>query len=204
MQRLAGIIVKWLIGQEAIRESDYDLYEYAVHSFFLGIAPLIYAVVIGGIMGKLIFSIILVIPFIVIRKFSGGYHAKKEWVCLMSSCLLLYVCVYIASNMQHHMLFDGIVGLSVGWLIAFSPLDSENRRLEIWEKKRRKKEVVVLSMAFLVIYIGLLSGEEEQIANSIGMGIFLTVVLQIPCVLSKLTKMRGKMSFHGKKVEKQD
>ena len=202
MERLAGIIVMWLIRQDAIRENDRDLYEFAIHSFFLMIAPLLYALFIGGVMGELDVCVTLVVPFMTIRKFSGGFHAKKEWVCLVSSCLLLYVCTYVASNIQRSMLFDGMVLLSVVWLMVYSPIDSENRRLEIWEKKCRKKEVAILSLTFYVLYIGLLFLRKERLANSIGIGILLTASLQIPCVLDKLTKKIRKMSFHDKRVEK--
>lgn len=202
MERLAGVIVRWLIRQEAISKNDSELYAYAVHCFFLGIAPFIYAVVIGGIMGELKVSITLIIPFMVIRKLSGGFHTKKEWVCLMSSCLLLCVSIYTASSILHCVLYDSIVLLAVIELIVFSPIDSENRRLEKWEKKLRKREVAMLSLLFYGIYLGLLFLMKERMAISIGMGLILTAGLQMPCVWEELTKKIKKLSFRDKTVEK--
>lgn len=91
MKYLAGVITTWLIRQGAIKEGERELYEYAAHSFFLAIAPFAYALVIGGILGELNVSLILVIPFVVIRKYSGGFHAKREWTCLIGSCYCLDV-----------------------------------------------------------------------------------------------------------------
>lgn len=65
MKHWAGMITTWLIRQEAIDEGDRELYEYAAHSFFLAIAPFAYALIIGGMMGELKISLILVIPFAV-------------------------------------------------------------------------------------------------------------------------------------------
>lgn len=202
MEHLAGMITTWLIRQEAIDEGDRELYEYAVHSFFLAIAPFAYALIIGGMMRELKVSLILVIPFAVIRKYSGGFHAKREWTCLVSSCLLLCGCICAASRIQQSALFGVLVLLGVGWLITFSPVDSENRRLEPDEKKLRKKEAAVLSLVFYLIYIVLLLFGKERCAVCVGVGILQTVVLQVPCILQKMTKKVKNMSFHSRRVEK--
>lgn len=202
MEHLAGMITTWLIGQEVIDEGDRELYEYAAHSFFLAIAPFAYALIIGGMMGELKVSLILVIPFAVIRKYSGGFHAKREWTCLVSSCLLLCGCIWAASRIQQSALFGVLVLLGVGWLITFSPVDSENRRLELDEKKLRKKEAAVLSLVFYMIYIVLLLFGKERYAVCVGVGILQTAGLQVPCILQKMTKKVKNMSFHSRWVEK--
>lgn len=202
MERLAGVIVTWLIKQKAIEEESCELFKFAAHSFLLGVAPVIYAVIIGGIMGEMSTSIILILPFTVIRKYSGGFHAKREWTCLVSSCLLLYGCVTIALHIQYSVWFSFVIFLAVLSLVTFSPVDSENRRLDSDEKRMRKKETMVISLLFFVLYIGLLLFRLERYAICIGVGIVLTAGLQIPCVVGFLTKKLKKMSFHGKCVEK--
>lgn len=202
MKHWAGMITTWLIRQEAIDEGDRELYEYAAHSFFLAIAPFAYALIIGGMMGELKISLILVIPFAVTRKYSGGFHAKSEWTCLVSSCLLLFGCILAASRIQQSTLFGVLVLMSVIWLIIFSPVDSENRRLELDEKKLRKKEAAVLSLAFFLLYIVLLLFGKERYAVCVGVGILQTAGLQVPCILQKMTKKVINMLFHSRQVEK--
>lgn len=202
MEQLAGAITVWLIRQEAIEEDSRELYEYAVHSFFLGIAPLVYAVIIGGVMGELKISVTLILPFMMIRKFSGGFHAKKEWVCLISSCLLLHGCILAASHLRHSLLFGVFVFMGVVCLMIFSPMDSENRRLEPDEKKLRKRDAAIISLIFYVVYIVLLLSRAEKYAVGIGVGILLTAGLQTPCILPKVTKKAKKMSFRDKAIEK--
>lgn len=202
MEQLAGVITAWLIRHEAIKEGQRELYEYAVHSFFLGIAPLIYAVIIGGIAGELKVSVTLTIPFMMIRKFSGGFHAKKEWVCLVSSCLLLYGCILAASHLRHTIVFSIFVLMGVICLMAFSPVDSENRRLEPDEKNLRKRDAAIISLIFYAVYLVLMLSGKERYAICIGVGILLTVGLQMPCVLQKMTKKAKKLSFRGTTIEK--
>lgn len=202
MKHLAGMITTWLIRQEAVREEERELYEYAVHSFFLAIAPFIYALIIGGMMGELKVSLTLVFPFAVIRKYSGGFHAKKEWTCMVCSCLLLFGCVWAAARMQSGTWFGVLVLMGVIWLIAFSPVDSENRRLEPDERKQRKKEAAILALVFYFIYIALLLFGKERYAVCVGVGILLTSGLQMPCILQKMTEKTGNKSFHSEGVEK--
>ena len=70
-------ISAWLIKHDAIKSEDKELYEYAIYSFFITISPLFLVILISGIMGKLFEGIVVIIPFMVLRKFSGGFHAKK-------------------------------------------------------------------------------------------------------------------------------
>lgn len=91
MQKVAGKIVIWLIRQEAIKDDEKELYEYAVCSLFMMIVTVILAICIGFCFGVFIESIILILPFMLIRKFSGGYHAKKQTICLCISSMLLFL-----------------------------------------------------------------------------------------------------------------
>ena len=202
MKRLAGMITTWLIKQGAIGECDRELYEYAAHSFFLAIAPFVYAIMIGSLMGERWISLVLVLPFAIIRKYSGGFHAKREWTCLVSSCLLLSGCILAASRMNNSVSFGGLVLLGVIWLIRFSPIDTENRRLEPDEKKLRKREAGILSSFFYLMYLVLSLFGQERYAVCVGVGILQTAGLQIPCILQKMTEKFKNRSFHSKGVEK--
>lgn len=202
MEHLAGMITTWLIRQEAIGAHERELYEYAFHSFYLAIAPFLYAFIIGGMLGELRVGFILVIPFAVIRKYSGGFHAKREWTCLISSCLLLCGCILIAARLQNSKAFGGVVLLGVIGLAIFSPIDSENRRLEPDEKKLRKRDTIVLALLFYFIYLALSLLRRDRYAVCIGVGILQTAGLQVPCVLQNMTKKIKNMSFHPKWVEK--
>lgn len=193
MKQLAGIMVSWLIRHEAIEKNQRELYEYAVHCLFLEMMPMLYAVIIGGIMGELSRSMVLVLPFMIIRKYSGGFHARSEWTCLVSSCLLLYCSIRAAVHVHNSIWFDFSVCLAIVWLVIFSPVDSENRRLENDEKIVRKKEVIVILILFMMVYIGLLLIAKSNYAICIGLGIILTAGLQVPCIVaivfSKITKL---------------
>lgn len=78
MERLAGVIVTWLIKQKAIEEESCELFKFAAHSFLLGVAPVIYAVIIGGIMGEMSTSIILILPFPSLENIVADFMQKES------------------------------------------------------------------------------------------------------------------------------
>ena len=70
-----------MVRCNAINEADKELYKYALYSFFLLVSPLILAGVIGFGLGSVKHGVALIFPFVVLRKFSGGYHAHLySWI----------------------------------------------------------------------------------------------------------------------------
>ena len=127
-------IVEWLINHDAIKSEDKELYEYALYSLWLLATPLFLAIIIGGCLGGVKEGIIIVIPFMLIRKFSGGYHAKHLCVCFVSSTILLSLCILMSFYLEYDWKLAGITiiaGIGMGY---FSPIDHENKRLNDKEK----------------------------------------------------------------------
>lgn len=73
-------------------------------------------------------------------------------------------------------------------LIALSPIDHENRRLDKDEKKKYKKTAGIISVSFGVIYLILRLFEADKYAVCISIGLFLAAGLQIFCVFQRKTE----------------
>lgn len=200
MRYLTAGIVKWLIKNETITEEDGELYEYAAYSLLTTLAPLFLAMVIGCIIGSLTTSIVLILPFMVIRKFSGGFHAKHAWTCMCCSCGLLTVCFLAASELRFHVWLGIITADAVLSLIIFSPVDSENRRLQPEEKKEYKQKAGRIALGILgMIALLLLLGAEELAVHG-AVGLIMAAGLQVPCVLQHVfRKITVRMKKYTKK-----
>lgn len=185
IEKCAEAITGWLINSGAIENEERGLYVYATYSFLISISPLFLTILCGIFMGQVIHSIVFIIPFMVIRKFSGGYHAKKSWVCMLCSCLLLILCIYLISCIKWSMGFAVVTFVSAGSLMIFSPIDSENRRLDLKEKQSYKKMVFwLVGIAILTITL-LYLFNLPMYAICISMGLILTAGLQVPCIIQK-------------------
>lgn len=115
----------------------------------------------------------MIIPFMLLRKFSGGYHAKTLFRCMIISCLLLFLCMEITIHISYSwniLVFAGIAGSS---LIIQSPIDSENKRLEEVQKRQYRKIVCGFVMFFLALIFILWKLNAQKYAVSIAVGIWL-------------------------------
>lgn len=189
ISRFTKGITSWLISCEAIGEADRELYEYAVHSLWLNIAPIFFVLLLGGVMGRIKEGILLIIPFFTIRKYSGGFHAKKESTCLVSSSLLLALCVYLTGLLTYGIVLNILVIVSIISLMVFSPIDSGNRRLDAEEKKRYKFLTCAIALIFAGVYLILSMYHAYDCVVCIAIGLMLSAGLQVPCILKKVMKI---------------
>lgn len=95
-------IVRWLVCKQVIGAEDQELYFYAMKVSLLTSLPIIMILMISLMLGVIIEGMCMIISFMFIRKFCGGYHAKRFIVCFFSSLLIfalgLYIIQYIEIN----------------------------------------------------------------------------------------------------------
>lgn len=190
MEKVTKKITNWLVENGTIDDSDADLYEYAIYSMIITISPLLLVLFIGIGMGTVLEGAIMILPFMCIRKFSGGYHAKNSGICLISSCIILVFCMWLATCLEYGSWVTVITTVCMLSLCVNSPIDSENKRLEQSEKVHYQKKTIGLSSVFYVIHcIGVCTGF-EKVATCLAIGICLTAGLQLPCLLQLHSKKR--------------
>lgn len=181
-------VTDWMIRCKVINESEKELYQYALYSAILQIIPLLLAGGIGFCFGSMRCGIIMILPFIILRKYSGGFHAKRLRLCLVGSSLLLFLCIFLCMRLVYrNILFFVTVVLAIS-LIQFSPIENNNRKLGLLEKKRYKKIIVISVTVFLITALILLWLNKDRYAICIFIGIQLTASLQIPCLFLKMKK----------------
>ena len=176
--RYAGKIAQQLWLSEIISEDERELYQYAVFSIMSTIIPLIMVMIIGGILGLMKNGIVMIIPFLVIRKFSGGFHAKREWVCILLSVIAVVGCIMLTAYCKADIWLSGGVLGAVLTISVFSPVVSANRDIPKRERRICRKMAVILTVIFAGIYFVLRFWDYNQFAVCIAIGIILTAVLQ--------------------------
>lgn len=181
---ISSRIAKWLLRAGAISENDRELYEYAAYSFLFSLLPLVLVMLLGGISGMLLEGVLMIVPFMLIRKFSGGFHLQSSGVCFVSSTLLLSAFLFLIRHVtekQSFILFSCLVTAAAIQIFICSPIDNEARKLSDKERTVFKKVARIMSAIFWVVYIALLTFGQSRFAVPVGAGIILTALLQVPC-----------------------
>ena len=184
-------ITEWLIERGAIRSEDEELYIFAICNTFLTFVPMISVMFLAYIMGSLVEGITLVIPFLTIRKFSGGFHFDSAIKCMITTVALLILLLLFTIRITLITVFDISILLAGISLSINSPIDSEARRLDEEEKAHFKKTACIISVIYISIYftlraVNVISGYSlpMRIAKSIASGMILGALLQLPVLIA--------------------
>lgn len=153
MKMIRNSIINWLIKNSAISEENRELYEYAVYSAELLVLTVIMAIVIGWMAGSIINGVMLIVPFMLLKKYSGGYHAKKLSICMIISTILLTIMIRqsICDIKPVYMYIVTCIAIIELWLV--SPIQSDNKVLNEKETKHYKKIAAMQLAVYSIVII---------------------------------------------------
>ncbi len=94
MQKCAEAVAVWLVRCQVIEEQEKKLYCYAMESFVMFWSPMILALLLGTIMGRVKEGILVIIPFMMIRNLAEDIMQKK-FMDMFDMLLVTTVSVHI-------------------------------------------------------------------------------------------------------------
>ncbi len=113
------------------------------------------SVIIGLVSKIVIEAIVFYIAFLIIKKYAGGYHAPKEWLCvLLSSIGIIVSIVNIKICLLNQFVWITCVPfafISALLICALSPLESENKPLDQNEVKMYRKWSIIRTVVICII-----------------------------------------------------
>lgn len=173
--------VDWLCRQGAIEEEDRELYQYAIYRIGITLAPLALSVLVGVIMGMAVESLLFMLPFMCLRKYSGGYHAGKAWICVILSTVAMASGTWLSGKMQNSFVIILLLVISAISLWIKSPVAHENRRLTPDEAVEYRKKAHMILGIFIVVYAGVSLFRLQTYAVAVALGVALAAVMQWIC-----------------------
>lgn len=194
-------IVTWMIDSGSIDEKERELYEYAIQSLKLLIMPVFYAVLMGWILQEWRITALFVFIFALVRKFSGGYHAKTELRCTFFSLLSIFAGVESVRMIMPGLGLRIAFFISVLIILMFSPLDSPNKRIDRNEKKYICKIVIFIEAIMCVIVWAIENSKYENYMKSIMVANIFVALFQVVQIIINILQ---KSSFYACVVEKTD
>ncbi|MBP3327176.1 MAG: accessory gene regulator B family protein [Coprococcus sp.] len=178
-------LTNWLIKQDAISEQDALLYSYAITHIIMAALPIVIVFLLSCISGNLINFLFIIIPFVSIRRYSGGYHAPSAPICLICSCILLIISVTLSNIINVGVMLHGIILISIIILTIVSPISSANKPIEEYERNIYKRNLILILLFFGILYFICVCIGPMHSAESLAVGIILPAILQLPCILTK-------------------
>lgn len=165
-----------LYSSGAIEEADQALYEYALNIALSGILHLATCIALGAIFGIIPASLALFIPFIVIRKFAGGFHASTPLRCYLFSVamngLLLAFVKFVPQPVL--LLYGVLLAIPLIAICILAPSDTNEKPLS--EKEKKVFKVVSIVLYFALATLSLLA--YYFVSKQIGFAICLSLDLE--------------------------
>lgn len=193
MEQVTRLLSGWLVKHEAIKPGDRELYEYASYSFLISVTPLVIFLIAGGAIGMLPEGMLIIFPFMIIRKFSGGYHANHASVCLIVSTGLLGICLYVVTYADSNWILHTLTVAAGMSIVINSPIDSENRRLTETEMKRYRCVACLIVAVMITIYVVLAAFQMKHYSVCIAVSLILSALLQMPCIVGNWIERKRKL-----------
>ena len=178
-------VAKWLLKHGAISVNEKELYEYGIYSFLFTLTPLFLVLMVSVPLNMAVEGVLLITPFILLRKFAGGFHFQTPLPCIIVSTVVLLGClleIRVILEYGSFIIHTLLVYASIVPICILSPIDSENRQLSAKEKSAFHRIAIVLATINAALYSLLLILRTVEIAIPLGTGMILTALLQLPCL----------------------
>lgn len=161
INKISKKIAVSLKNANVINESEIDLYHYG---FFIMLSEFVYVfscIVLGLIMKMFFQSVIFFAVFLVVRRFTGGFHAKSELHCQIISTLsflisMILIKVSLLNDLVNLCMILQLVSSIV--IIILAPSDTPRKELTVDEKRLFRIISSVIVIVLMVISVILFSG----------------------------------------------
>ncbi|PWJ09868.1 accessory gene regulator B family protein [Ruminococcus flavefaciens] len=139
--------------QNKFAPEDKEVYRYGIQQGLNLTLNILTTIIIGVLCGMAYPSILFLVCYVPLRSFCGGYHAKTHFRCyiysvIMITCILL-VAKYTAFNI---VLYEVLVLISLIIILLLAPVEDENKKLDIVEKRLFRKKAYIIAFLEVLLY----------------------------------------------------
>lgn len=153
IEKLVERLIVRQIERGIIDESQKALYRYGYVVLVEMSINVFLTLMVGILNGKMILVIFFSLMFIPLRSYCGGWHAPKDWLCMLFSMGTLLLVVFLEQFSflpGSAVYFIEVISLVVILLLA--PMDSVAKRLDEKEIKIfRNLSRIILVLEFLIL-----------------------------------------------------
>ena len=150
--KLALLVCNRLLKKGVITEELKDVYVYGFDLLFSFLISTTIVLTIGIFSRQFIPTIFFMITFILVRRYTGGYHANtylKCQICTVSFYVLSLLLSIFLNIPIWSFLILGVVGILV--ISLFGPIENPHKPLTIEEKKKHKITGLILFSLICII-----------------------------------------------------
>lgn len=145
-QKLANILNNALDNRYPLNKLRYGI-EILFTQSILIISMTLFSIMSNNLLELVFFMI----PLILIRTFSGGYHSKTFFECFIITNCVCFISIYLSKIIDNHLFYICITIISYIIICLFSPITNKN--LTINNLKLNKLFAIIFSSIFTLLVL---------------------------------------------------
>lgn len=158
MEKFSQVIVNFICNNMTIEDKDMiEIYKYGIEITLSSLINLIMIILCSLILRDLIAGLIFMFCFVLLRSYTGGYHAEKYWRCnvvFLCTFLLTYFLARIFVQIELN-LYGILIILFFSYIpiLKFAPVKNIHKKLTEAKVKRSRKVSTVMYMIFFILTV---------------------------------------------------
>lgn len=187
---LSRHIVDFLIREKSIPDDQTDIYQYGVEITLSSVLNILLVLAISLVVQSVLSGILFLAVFIILRQFTGGYHATTYFRCnavLAATFLMVYGFSRYAVLSFWINCALGVLGIVM--LLLFAPVANAHKPLtkEACEKHKKYSVAIYVFLLFVELFL-------FRIAPNYSRLIFATLIAIV--ILIMVEKWMQRRGFH--------
>ena len=158
MEKLSQSIVGFICRNMQVDDEMAEVYKYGIEILISSLINFLLIFISSMILGDLIAGIVFMTLFILLRSYTGGYHAETYL-----RCNIAFICTYLATYGAAQVISDikhNIVLTAALLVLAYIPIwifaPVKNRHKYLSEEKRRFSRFISTAVYFLSALIAMM------------------------------------------------
>lgn len=177
---ISDMMAFYLLNKKLITEDELPIYKYGLSAFVNSFSQVILLFLLGVCCGVVSETVAFLLVFILIRRFTGGYHADTKMKCLVCGVFMWFIATSVSKvSLSHNViviLYLVIVIFSVVITFKYAPVEHYNKPLSrsIYEKNKKYSRICLGVFELLGVWLLFI---DTSLSYTIMMTIFLVSIL---------------------------
>lgn len=152
LNRMATKLTAKMLANKIIADDMSDIYIYGFELLLSFLFSTTIIVIVGILLGRILQTLIFLLIFVLLRSFTGGYHANTYAMCTVVT-FSIFGGVLLLSELVVLPLFLYAILASLGFVImlVLVPLEHPNKKITDLQKRKYKKMSIILFWMFVTI-----------------------------------------------------
>ena len=180
IDQLSMSIARFFVSKKLIPENELDSYAYGYQVILISIINWSSILIIAILTHSLIDTLFYMLPIVILRRHTGGYHARSYAQCYILSISFYLIVLLLTRFIPAAAVYAIAPVISVITYISilkYAPIEHANNPQSRKRMITHRKYCVVLSSLFLILTIALLFAKYTTLSCCAALGMFQVCIL---------------------------